>query len=68
MSWNQFLCIALALLSTLAMAPLAMAATEPGPADKDAPEEFTTTKSGLKYRIRRADRRGEAEGCQHGRG
>jgi FKBP-type peptidyl-prolyl cis-trans isomerase len=28
-------------------------AIEPGPVDKDAPEEFTTTKSGLKYRIRR---------------
>ena len=27
--------------------------TEPGPADKDAPTEFTTTKSGLKYRILR---------------
>ena len=26
---------------------------EPGKADADAPEEFTTTKSGLKYRIRR---------------
>jgi FKBP-type peptidyl-prolyl cis-trans isomerase FkpA len=26
---------------------------EPGPADKDAPKEFTTTKSGLKYRILR---------------
>jgi FKBP-type peptidyl-prolyl cis-trans isomerase FkpA len=26
---------------------------EPGPVDKDAPKEFTTTKSGLKYRIRR---------------
>lgn len=25
----------------------------PGPVDKDAPEEFTTTESGLKYRIRR---------------
>ena len=25
----------------------------PGPADPDAPEEFTTTASGLKYRIRR---------------
>jgi FKBP-type peptidyl-prolyl cis-trans isomerase FkpA len=25
---------------------------EPGPVDKDAPEEFTTTSSGLKYRIR----------------
>ena len=26
---------------------------EPGEVDKDAPKEFTTTKSGLKYRIRR---------------
>lgn len=26
---------------------------EPGPKDKDAPKEFTTTKSGLKYRILR---------------
>lgn len=28
-------------------------ASEPGPADKDAPKEFTTTKSGLKYRVLR---------------
>ena len=28
-------------------------AAEPGPVDKDAPKEFTTTKSGLKFRIRR---------------
>ena len=28
-------------------------AKEPGPSDADAPEEFTTTKSGLKYRILR---------------
>jgi len=29
---------------------------EPGPVDQDAPKEFTTTKSGLKYRIlRKAD-------------
>ena len=27
---------------------------EPGVVDQDAPEKFTTTKSGLKYRIRRA--------------
>lgn len=27
---------------------------EPGPVDADAPEEFTTTESGLKYRVRRA--------------
>lgn len=26
---------------------------KPGPVDKDAPEEFTSTDSGLKYRIRR---------------
>lgn len=26
---------------------------KPGPVDKDAPEEFSTTESGLKYRIRR---------------
>jgi FKBP-type peptidyl-prolyl cis-trans isomerase len=29
------------------------AGAEPGPTDKDAPKEFTTTKSGLKYRILR---------------
>jgi FKBP-type peptidyl-prolyl cis-trans isomerase FkpA len=28
-------------------------AVEPGPKDKDAPEEFTATKSGLKYRVLR---------------
>jgi FKBP-type peptidyl-prolyl cis-trans isomerase FkpA len=28
-------------------------AAEPGPADKDAPKEFKTTQSGLKYRILR---------------
>jgi FKBP-type peptidyl-prolyl cis-trans isomerase FkpA len=28
-------------------------AAEPGPVDKDAPEQFTKTDSGLKYRIRR---------------
>jgi len=30
-----------------------VSATEPGPRDPDAPEEFTTTKTGLKYRILR---------------
>jgi len=30
------------------------APSAPGPVDADAPEEFTTTESGLKYRIRRA--------------
>ncbi len=34
-------------------------ATEPGKPDKDAPKEFTTTKSGLKYRILR-----KAEGAK----
>jgi FKBP-type peptidyl-prolyl cis-trans isomerase FkpA len=39
----------------LGLASLAGGA-EPGPADKDAPKDFTTTKSGLKYRIlRKAD-------------
>lgn len=28
-------------------------AAEPGPADKDAPQEFKSTKSGLKYRVLR---------------
>ena len=28
-------------------------AVEPGPVDKDAPEEFTKTPTGLKYRLRR---------------
>ena len=28
-------------------------AAEPGPTDKDAPKEFTSTKSGLKYKIHR---------------
>jgi FKBP-type peptidyl-prolyl cis-trans isomerase FkpA len=42
-------------LSIALMLGLAHSASgsEPGPVDKDAPEEFTTTKSGLKYRIRR---------------
>jgi FKBP-type peptidyl-prolyl cis-trans isomerase FkpA len=30
-----------------------LAGTEPGPDDKDAPKEFSETKSGLKYRILR---------------
>lgn len=33
--------------------PATPGASEPGPVDADAPEEFTTTDSGLKYRIRR---------------
>ena len=42
----------LAAVVVVAMHGLALTA-EPGPVDKNAPEEFTTTKSGLKYRIRR---------------
>ncbi|HVW01606.1 MAG TPA: FKBP-type peptidyl-prolyl cis-trans isomerase [Planctomycetaceae bacterium] len=34
-------------------APKATAQSEPGPSDPDAPEEFTTTPSGLKYRVLR---------------
>lgn len=33
--------------------PTTGGASQPGPVDADAPEEFTTTDSGLKYRIRR---------------
>jgi FKBP-type peptidyl-prolyl cis-trans isomerase FkpA len=33
--------------------PATAGASAPGPVDPDAPEEFTTTASGLKYRIRR---------------
>ena len=33
--------------------PSGSGANEPGPRDPDAPEEFTTTDSGLKYRILR---------------
>ncbi|MGH7199468.1 MAG: FKBP-type peptidyl-prolyl cis-trans isomerase, partial [Planctomycetaceae bacterium] len=39
------------------------AAVEPGPDDPDAPEEFTTTDSGLKYRILR---KGSGEQPQEG--
>ena len=43
--------------STPAVAPPVMPANlvqvEPGPVDADAPEEYTTTESGLQYRIRR---------------
>jgi FKBP-type peptidyl-prolyl cis-trans isomerase FkpA len=43
------------LLVAVAMFALAQIAwaTDPGPVDKDAPEQFATTPSGLKYRIRR---------------
>jgi len=63
MSWNSSWHLAVAALSLLALAPCAMAATEPGPVDKNAPEEFTTTKSGLKYRIRRASNGDKPKGA-----
>jgi FKBP-type peptidyl-prolyl cis-trans isomerase FkpA len=50
-------CLGLALIgcSTPRIAGNALVAEEvkPGPVDKDAAKEFTTTDSGLKYRIRR---------------
>lgn len=46
--------LALATLFVAGICSFAAAAeVEPGPQDKDAPKEFTTTKSGLKYRILR---------------
>jgi len=44
--------IAVSIITLFALCPLAPAA-EPGKRDKDAPKEFTKTKSGLKYRILR---------------
>jgi len=45
---------AVVLLALLASASRAGAAeTKPGPDDKDAPKEFTKTKSGLQYRVLR---------------
>ena len=41
-------------LTLLAVCPATgRSATQPGPDDKDAPQEFESTKSGLKYRILR---------------
>jgi FKBP-type peptidyl-prolyl cis-trans isomerase len=57
----RYLCFAALCLTTAALlhngiAPMSASAqgkVEPGPEDKDAPKEFTATKSGLKYRILR---------------
>jgi FKBP-type peptidyl-prolyl cis-trans isomerase len=38
---------------------------EPGKVDKDAPEEFTKTKSGLKYRVRRKSDEAKPEATDH---
>lgn len=48
----RFFTIVLALTSTIAFSACAISA-EPGPIDKGAPMKFTTTESGLKYRILR---------------
>ena len=47
LSFRSLLSMALLLVASLAFA------AEPGPVDKDAPEAFSKTPSGLKYRIRR---------------
>jgi FKBP-type peptidyl-prolyl cis-trans isomerase FkpA len=52
MLWNRPVRLLAIALMAAVCAQYAWAA-DPGPVDKDAPEEFTTTKSGLKYRIRR---------------
>lgn len=44
---------AIAGADTMSLQPSA-SATEPGPVDADAPEEFQETASGLRYRVRRA--------------
>jgi FKBP-type peptidyl-prolyl cis-trans isomerase len=51
MTIRRFL-IGLSIAGMLGLAQSAGSA-EPGPVDKDAPKEFKTTNSGLKYRIRR---------------
>ena len=48
----QSFTLIVALLFSLPLVTMALSA-EPGKADKDAPKEFTTTKSGLKYRVLR---------------
>ena len=52
MSVHRVGCALLATVTILLLVGYAWAA-EPGPVDKDAPEEFSKTDSGLKYRIRR---------------
>lgn len=48
-----FRTLSFAVAAALAMHALAVAEVEIGPRDKDAPTEWTTTKSGLKYRVLR---------------
>jgi FKBP-type peptidyl-prolyl cis-trans isomerase len=59
MNYRTILCAGVLSILVLHLESLSMLnaaeknATKPGPTDKDAPKEFTTTKSGLKYRILR---------------
>lgn len=58
MRFRRTLAVVVAVLALSAglvfqMSNAAQKGTEPGPTDKDAPKEFTATKSGLKYRILR---------------
>ncbi|MBX3413820.1 MAG: FKBP-type peptidyl-prolyl cis-trans isomerase [Pirellulales bacterium] len=45
--------LSLAAFFVVAMTAVAVAEVKPGPVDKDAPKEFSETKSGLKYRVLR---------------
>jgi len=45
--------LAVVLFAMMSATALAASDVEPGPVDKDAPQQFTTTKSGLQYRMRR---------------
>jgi len=47
------ICLTLATLLLASSSTVLAAPVKPGPEDKDAPKEFTKTKSGLKYRILR---------------
>ena len=54
MPTTRHACCAWLVMALLASAPRAgLGAAKPGPDDKDAPKEFTKTKSGLMYRVMR---------------
>jgi FKBP-type peptidyl-prolyl cis-trans isomerase FkpA len=57
-NWHVGL-VAMAVLGLLAIGRITSAATptQPGPADPNPPKEFSTTKSGLKYRVLRKSNR-----------
>jgi FKBP-type peptidyl-prolyl cis-trans isomerase FkpA len=50
--WRLFSCVAASLV-VVGLTGNSVGAAEPGPDDADAPQDFTTTPSGLKYRILR---------------